>query len=601
MRVAGMSRSAVSLASSKFVCIIALLSVLAVSLGGCGEDSFTTNGNANPDPNPNNTPTTPPPTTGTSVSFGIAGANSSFLNGVLDVGVTGALSARGTTTITGYLIDNQGNSYTGVKTFNFTSRCVADGTASIDTPVTSVNGVVRATYRAEGCVGTDTIVATETAIDNPLSASASLTIEPASAGAIEFVSADPETIALEGTAGVGLTQSSTVTFRIVDDARRPAAGVNVSFSLSTDIGGITLDRTNGNTAADGTVQVSVSSGTVNTSVRVVATANTGTATIATQSVALAISTGVPDDDSFQIAATNFRPTAWECNGEEVTITAYASDHFNNPAPDGTAVAFRTEGGSIEGSCATVGGKCSVVWTSAAPRPTTDGRVTILATTIGEESYNDTSPSNGRYDNNETFTDLPEAFLNINENFDAIGNPIRDNNEEYVDFNGNGIYDGPDGTFNGVLCSADATDCNTNAPLVTVSDDIVLVMASRDQALSVYDNDTLLDLGTDSISLPVDGTARTIRLEFIGPRGQQPPTGSSISVSTSTGELLGASSTDILNGNAAGPTTFTVTLAAGDNPDPVGSNGILTVTLDMPASACDGGVSVGYPVPITIVP
>jgi hypothetical protein len=600
MKVVGMSRSVVSLTLSKYLFLIFFLTFIAISLSGCGEDAFTTD---EPPADPQSPGTinapgtgTTPPTTTTNVFFGV-GSGTNFIQGVLDVGVTAPLSARGTTTITGYLIDDNGDPYTSPVEFEFTSTCIGNGSASIDSPVTSVNGVVRSTYRAEGCSGSDVIVATGTVGSNNLSASGSLTVQPASVGAIEFISAAPEVISLEGTAGLGLTESSTVTFRVVDNAGRPVAGATVNFSLSTIVGGITLDNNTGITAADGTVQVSVSSGTVNTSVRVVASADTGTAIVTTQSVALAISTGVPDDDSFQIAATALRPSAWECNGEEVTITAFAADQFNNPAPDGTAIAFQTEGGFIEGSCTTVDGECSVVWTSNAPRPTDDfgtpglaGRVTILATVIGEESFIDAAPSNGRFDNGEGFTDLGEAFVDINEN------NVRDTFEEYTDFNGNGAYDGPDGNYNGVLCSTGATQCSTDSPLLTVSDEIVLVMASRDQNLTAYQNGDLLVPGVDSILLPDDGSAVFITLEFADPRGQQPPTDSSISVSTSTGEIVGGNTTDITDGNAQGPFSFTVAIrATGNNLEP----GVLTATLNMPGSACDGGLTVDYSIPITI--
>ncbi|MGD8640104.1 MAG: hypothetical protein PVG89_05720, partial [Gammaproteobacteria bacterium] len=154
-----MSRSSVFLAFAKYISIFALLSIFAISLTGCGDDSFTGDGSGQTnDPDPSNTPGgTTPPTPTTEVYFGIAGAGSSFLDGVLDNGITGSLSAYGSTTITGYLIDESGESYTSPITFTFTSDCVEAGTASIDSPRTSVNGVVIATYRAEGCAGTDTI------------------------------------------------------------------------------------------------------------------------------------------------------------------------------------------------------------------------------------------------------------------------------------------------------------------------------------------------------------------------------------------------------------------------------------------------------------
>ena len=224
-----MSRSFTSLALPKYLFLIFLFSFVVTSLTGCGEDAFTTDEppSSQNDPNtpdPVNAPGagTTPPTTTTNVFFGV-GSGTNFIQGVLDVGVTAPLSARGTTTITGYLIDDNGDPYTSPVAFEFTSTCVANGTASVDSPVTSVNGVVRSTYRAEGCSGPDVIVATGTVNNNNLSASGSITVQPAAVGAIEFISAEPEIISLEGTAGLGLTESSTVTFRVVDNAGRPVA------------------------------------------------------------------------------------------------------------------------------------------------------------------------------------------------------------------------------------------------------------------------------------------------------------------------------------------------------------------------------------------
>ena len=65
------------------------------------------------------------------------------------------------------------------------------------------------------------------------------------------------------------------------------------------------------------------------------------------------------------------------------------------------------------------------WTSSNPRPaaspvtatpgdTRAGRATVLATAIGEESFTDTN-GNGSFDNGEVFADLPERYLDENEN------------------------------------------------------------------------------------------------------------------------------------------------------------------------------------------
>jgi hypothetical protein len=138
------------------------------------------------------------------------------------------------------------------------------------------------------------------------------------------------------------------------------------------------------------------------------------------------------------------------DGEQSVLSIRMADKFNNPVPDGTVAFFTTEFASIEPSCETFEGGCTVTLTSQEPRQQlfntgfikrTDavacpshgamqpcpvslgnifgGRSTILATAIGEESFIDAN-GNGLYDDGELFEDLGEAFLDHNE--DGIYNP-----------------------------------------------------------------------------------------------------------------------------------------------------------------------------------
>jgi hypothetical protein len=240
------------------------------------------------------------------------------------------------------------------------------------------------------------------------------------------------------------------------------------------------------------------------------------------------------------------------------------------------------------------GQCSVTWTSAAPRPVDDFgtfglavRITILASIIGEEGFTDSSPSNGRFDDGETFTDLPEVFLDINEN------GTRDTSEEYIDFDGSGDYTFEDGVYNGTLCSDTASQCSTTPSLVTVSDDLTLVMASEQQGLTVYDVD---DNPLSSVTLQDNGAVVNLSIEIEDARGQLPPTGSSISVSTTKGEIMGSNSTDIPETNAQGPASLSIAIRA-TNQEP--SPGALTVSLDMPGNACDGGSTIKWNIPVNV--
>src|SRR5206468_6170636 len=131
-------------------------------------------------------------------------------------------------------------------------------------------------------------------------------------------------------------------------------------------------------------------------------------------------------------------------GQTAVLTARLADHFGNTVPDGTAVNFITEGGSIGSSCTTTTGSCTATFTSQNLRPT-NGRVSVLAYAVGEEGFSDTDGDgladkvpNELVDANGVSTDMPEAFLDSNEN------GVRDGGETFIDFNNNGNYDAADG-------------------------------------------------------------------------------------------------------------------------------------------------------------
>ena len=249
-------------------------------------------------------------------------------------------------------------------TFNSGCSNLTTPTAIIDSPVSTKDGIAQSTYLAQGCEGADTVTATANAGGTTLSATGIITIDTAANGSIEFVSATPELISLQG---VGGTESSTVVFRVLDTNGNPVSNENVTFDLNTDVGGITFSPPAADTDSNGLVQTVINSGSVHTSIRVRAEL-TNDPTIFTQSSLLVVSTGIPDQDSFSLSASVFNPEAWNIDGNEVTITARLADAFNNPAPDGTAVSFTTEGGAIENSCVTSKGVCSVIWTSQNVRP-----------------------------------------------------------------------------------------------------------------------------------------------------------------------------------------------------------------------------------------
>lgn len=350
-----------------------------------------------------------------------------------------ALSYGGSTSVSVKVMQSDGvTPYTGQEVdvaFASTQASQSPPQATITPTVRTVNGVATVTYQATTATGNDTVTAS-IAGD---SKTATIAITPLSATSISFVSASPTNIGLKGMGGAGIQETSTVTFKVLDTTGQPKSGQQVDFTLNTSVGGLSLTSASASTQADGTVSTIVQAGVVATPVRVTATLR-GT-TIVTQSDQLVVSTGVPAQDGFSISIQTLNTESWNTDGVQDLVTARLSDHFHNPVPDGTAVSFTTSGGSIQPSCTTSKGSCSVTWTSQAPRPA-NGRARILAYAVGEEAFIDLNGS-GLADLGE-FTDTSEAFRDDDES--GARNP----NETFIDFNGGGVFNPPDGLYNGVL-------------------------------------------------------------------------------------------------------------------------------------------------------
>jgi hypothetical protein len=380
----------------------------------------------------------------------------SFSTGAVNISLstvtvaTPQLSAFGTTAVS-VTVNAGGVATTTPFNVSFTSPCARNGKAALTSAVATINGVATASYRDIGCAGTDTITASVTGL--ALVSTGVVTVSPPAVGSIQYVAATPTSISLRGTGGLGRQETSQVSFRVVDIGGNPLGGRTVTFNLNTTVGGISLSATTATSdPSTGLVVTNVQAGTVSTPVRVTASTIAGAQTLTTQSDQLTITTGIPAQDSFSISLSTFNIEGWNYDGTTTQVTVRMADHFKNPVPDGTAVTFTAEGASIVGSCLTVGGLCSVTFTSQALRPVT-GRVTVLAYAVGEEGFTDLngngwfdlSPTNELIDSNKQSTDIGEAFVDFNEN------GVRDATEPFIDFNNNGVFDGPDGKYSGVLC------------------------------------------------------------------------------------------------------------------------------------------------------
>lgn len=484
-----------------------------------------------------------------------SGFGDEFSEGQLVAGLS-AVSAGGTVSISAAVVNPDNSAFRSPLNIAFSSPCVQQQLATIDQQVSSVEGLATATYRADGCVGSDTVTATLSFSGSQFVASVELSILSDEAGSIVFQDASPTTIVFRGSGGQGLQESSTVRFQVFGAQGLPLANQRVDFALTTEVGGITLSPAFAFSDAQGFVSTSVQSGNVATSVVVIASISDGG--VSSQSASLVISTGVPDQDSVSLSLNQCSPEGWQHDGQEVTVTVRAADFFNNLVPDGVSFAFSTEGGSIEPSCTSVGGSCSVTWVSQNPRPE-NGRSTVLVSAIGSESFQDENGS-GRFDDGDGFSDIGEAFRD--DNLDGV----RDIAEPYIDFNRNGLFDGPDGLFGGPLCE-DSVRCSANAG-VTVRDAVNLVMAGSRANFS-FDP----PFGSNYASKD------TIVMTVSDLNNNAMPSGSTISLEASVGTLI--SRTDYLLDNCQrNPTTHNIIIDL-DDADPPSGRGFLSILVITP--------------------
>ncbi|MGD0490033.1 MAG: Ig-like domain-containing protein [Steroidobacteraceae bacterium] len=484
-----------------------------VLLAACsGSKDFSGTGGASTGTSGTGTTGTGTTGTGTTTYEMGNGSGGEFQSGMIGIS-NASVAAGGSTSLSVTVVDQAGALYTAAAlTVTFSSACISQGLATIAASgtstagstantVTSTTGAIDATYAAKGCSGADVITATTAIGSTNLTATGTVTVAAAAIGSIQFESATPTTIGLKGT---GLNETATVVFKVVDSTGGARPGVTVNFSLSTTAGGIGISPASAVSGTDGTVQTVVSSGVEHSTVRV--TATIASPALSTQSSQLTVSTGLPASNSFSLSlgpptypngvgvvGTNgcSNVEAYTLKQTTVPVTATLSDRYGNPVPDGTSVAFQTDGGTVTPQCTTTGGACSVTWTSTNPVPSTtdstpsaaNGRAMILATAIGEESFTDLNGS-GYYISPDPFMNLGEPFLDVNESSTYVsGDP-------YYNFYNASAWQGPASppVFKGIVCTGDTvTSTCTSTPLGIGAQQLVIMSGTYAQiTLYMYD-------------------------------------------------------------------------------------------------------------------
>ncbi|MCR5865609.1 Ig-like domain-containing protein [Aquincola sp. J276] len=320
-----------------------------------------------------------------------------------------------------------------------TSTCVTKGKATlVPATTTTTNGTASFTYKDAGCGATDGADALQVAISGgTANASLSLPLQPPTVSSLAFVSATPQQIYLKS---AGFDETSQVVFQVRDQSGNPLPNQAVTLSATTRAGGLTLDGVADSDVnpvsklsdSDGRVTVRINSGTVPTPVRVRASLAVGGATITTVSSNLSVAVGLPSQRNFSLSQGTLNIEGLNIDGIANTYQVIASDRLGNPVPAGTSINFVSEGGQVQAVRQITTGADGLSRTvanfvSASPKPA-DGRITVLAYALGEESFLDVNGDNV-FSANEAFQDLGDVFMSrdfsatydaINDQFIALG-------------------------------------------------------------------------------------------------------------------------------------------------------------------------------------
>ena len=356
-----------------------------------------------------------------SQGFQLTATNVTIASFTSDVGT---VAAYGQTALTVTLAGSQAGTPVNIA---LSSACVQKKLATL-TPVSvsTSTGSAIFTYRDAGCGAFDAIDGVQASITGTsVTASLQLTLTAPTASSVSFVSASPEVIFLRGS---GFVENSNVIFQVRDSNGAGVPNRRVVLEPTTLAGGLLVDG--GSVAvskvsdSEGKVEVRINAGTVPTPVRIRATLDGSS--ISTVSSSLAIAVGLPSQNNFSLAQGTRNIEGYSVDGVLNTYTIIASDRLGNPVPSGTAINFVTEGGQVQAIRTTEMGpdglsRAVANYQSSSPRPT-DGRVTVLAYALGEESFLDVN-GNNVFDAGEDYQDLGDIF--IDRLFNGSYNPAED--------------------------------------------------------------------------------------------------------------------------------------------------------------------------------
>ena len=501
-----------------------------------------------------------------------------------------------TSVVSATVLDGDGNPMPNGTTVNFSVDNTALGT--IVSAGTTTDGVAKATFTAgTASAGTATITATSGVAKN----TTTIEVNAATAGSIQFVSADPQIIAIKGSGG---QETSQVKFVVLDSSGNPiASSTEVSLELSGPNGGEYLGDNSTDksltvgTDSSGEVTTILHSGTIPGPATITATvldAAQKPTNLATSSGVIAIGGGTPSAGHFSLSLGKRNLPGLDTDNVTDNVLTLLADRYGNfNVLTGTTVSFYSECGAIDRAVSLDSiGQGTVTFRSQDPRPLDitpdpigtaqgsgscgavcdeensfistykdifgvditadpsgrnprDGICSIIAVVDGEEEFTDQN-ADGLYNTGEPFVDsYDDIHLDMDDDPEDVvspvpGKPFDPSFEDLiVDRNGNGTFDGMNGLWDSNKRIEKRID------LLMTSDILYLVT------------------NTSSINVP-NGGSQTIWFALHDRNYNRPAGGSSLTVAFSgTGTFTGDTNINFIDSNVPGTDFFSVTITDAD--------------------------------------
>lgn len=501
------------------------------------------------------------------------------------------VTVGGTTVVSATVRDSAGNLMANGTSVNFTVDNGALGTLA--SSATTTNGIAQVTFSA-GTVQTGT--ANITATSGSATGAIAIAVAGTAAGSIEFLSASPQIISIQGAGG---QETSQVKFLVKDSNGNPIIGSqDVNITLSGPNGGEYLGSTAGvKTINVGTVNGEASiilhSGNIPGTATLTATVVGSSPTLVTSSGVIAIGGGIPSDSHFSLSAERLNIEGGIIDNVQNDVLVLLADRYSNKnVLQGTTVSFYSECGGIDRAVAVDSiGQGSVILRTQDPRPL-DVPPDAFGTPFGSGSCG------LRCDQENAFIAAYATFIGTDITADPFGrNPrdglctitaVVDGEEEFTDTNADGLYNLAEpfiDTYDDIHIEKDDDADNLNPiapgrPYDSAFEDLVVDrnedgiftgfsgawdsnkrLAKRLNVL--FTGDVGLVFSDTTINVP-NGGSQTIYFAVHDANYNRPIGGTSVAVSGNGVTVSGTKTYNYLDSNALGTPILAITLS---DPDP----------------------------------